>query len=171
MLAARRLTLVSLLVQGQVVEAGEAALSAKAAYNEGRRLIEAGDYGSGCPLVARSNVLEAAPDALLFVATCHEQEGKLAAAWKEYSQVVSAADASPKLRDVAERKARTLEPKLSSLSIAVTDSSIPGLRVRRNGDDVPADHWGVSVRVDPGDQMLEATAPGKRPWSNTIYVE
>ena len=43
--------------------------------------------------------------------------------------------------------------------------------MKRNGEAVDASAWGVAIPVDPGPQRIEATAPGRAPWSATMRAD
>ncbi|MBM4364335.1 MAG: hypothetical protein FJ104_16770, partial [Deltaproteobacteria bacterium] len=47
---------------------------------------------------------------------------------------------------------------------------IPGVVVKRDGIVVGQAAWGAAAPVDPGEHVVEVTAPGKKPWSATVKV-
>jgi hypothetical protein len=67
---------------------------------------------------------------------------------------------------------QALEPRLSHLTISVarTTSALPGLVVKRDGAPVGTGAWGAAVPVDPGEHVIEASAPGKQPWSTQVSI-
>jgi hypothetical protein len=48
---------------------------------------------------------------------------------------------------------------------------VPGLEVARNGVVVPKGVWGLPLPVDPGEQRIEARAPGYLPQQQVVVVE
>src|SRR4051812_24565538 len=58
--------------------------ASQALFDEGRRLLEAGNYVEACAKLDESYRLDAAAGTLLNLALCHEQQGRSASAWFEY---------------------------------------------------------------------------------------
>jgi hypothetical protein len=141
----------------------------KALFEDGKRLLESKDYDKACPLLAESFELTAATGPLLALAVCHEGQGKTASAWSEYNAVVARTRAQGQAdwADRAERAAMALEPNLPRLRVVLQTGaeSIPGLVLTRDGQPLGAAAVGASVPVDPGVHLVEASAPGRRPWS------
>ena len=63
-------------------------------------------------------------------------------------------------------RANKLEPKLSKLTIQV-QSTATGERVSKDAVEISAAEWGTAVPTDPGDHVVEATAPGKKAWRSS----
>ncbi|HXT99743.1 MAG TPA: tetratricopeptide repeat protein [Polyangia bacterium] len=150
---------------------------AEVLFREGRSLMATGNVAAACARFARSYALEASSGTLLNLASCHEREGKFAAASAEYE--TAARIAREQHREdrarVAEERVAALEPKLAHL-ILVAATPVPGLRVAV--DDGPPGEVGevgeagsqVPVPIDPGVRKVLATASGYRPWSTTVEV-
>lgn len=145
---------------------------AKELFENGKRLLEDKEYERACPLLAESFQLAAATGPLLALAVCHEREGKTATAWSEYSEVVARTRSTGQAdwADRAERAASALEPKLCKLRVVLEAGaeSIAGLVVKRDGLILGGSAIGVSFPVDPGLHLVEASAPGRRPWSTQV---
>ena len=71
--------------------------------------------------------------------------------------------------ELAAQKAKALEPKLSRLAIKVTGDA-SGISITRDGEAVEAAELGVAIPVDPGKHVVEASAPGKKPFSQAIEI-
>jgi hypothetical protein len=69
----------------------------------------------------------------------------------------------------ATRRAADLEKKLERLAVAVT-APADGLVVMRDGAVLDAGAWGAPLPVDPGKHRVEATAPGKKPFSVEVQT-
>jgi serine/threonine-protein kinase len=147
--------------------------AAQAAFDDGRRLVAAGDTVNGCPKLELSERLSPNVDVLLAIADCYERQGRTATAWVRFVEAANAA-ASAHLADreqAARAHAAALVPVLPKLVMSVTDpDATPGLQVTRDGAPVGPAQWGVAVAADPGPYTLAASAPGRAPWKMTIVV-
>src|SRR5262245_25000042 len=70
------------------------ASQADALFQEGKRLFEAGKIAEACGRFAESDALDPTVSALGLLAGCHEQQGKLIMAWKEYRETERRANAT-----------------------------------------------------------------------------
>jgi len=140
-------------------------------FQEGRSALEAGRYAEACPKLAESQQLDAGTGTLLALALCHDGEGKTASAWRELHAVVEESQRAGRADRVQLARARiaALEPRLSKLAVAV-GTPAPGLDVRRDGEPLPPAQWGRVAPVDPGEHVVRAEAPGRKPWRTTVTV-
>lgn len=147
---------------------------AQSLFEEARRLVKNGDLAAACPKFAESQRLAPAPGTLLNLARCHEQQGKLATARQEFLQVRAEARNS-KRRDreaAADERLAVIEKRAPRLAIAVPEKSrIAGLRLRLDGVELAEASWGISTPFDPGDHVLEASAPGRTTFSTTFILK
>jgi hypothetical protein len=163
----------SALLGSSLAHAGDAA-TAEALFREGRAQMDAGNYAAACPKLEESYAQDPATGTLLALGMCQERAGQTASAWATYSE--AAVRAKRDGRTDRERAARehmaALEPKLSHLTINVdpSASALPGFAVRRDGHEIGAGAWGTSVPIDPGEHVIEATAPGRRPFTSKLTV-
>lgn len=154
--------------------ASENQATAEALFREARSLMEAGSVAEACEKFAASQRIDPALGTLLNLARCHEQLGRTASAWAEFTQAASEARrAGQKARQKeAEERAIALEPKLVRLLIEVPEEvNVPALEVKRDGLVLDPAAWNTAVPVDPGLHAITADAPGKVSWSNTIDVK
>ncbi len=63
-----------------------------------------------------------------------------------------------------------LEPSLSKLTIQTSSAPELGLRVSLDSEALNEAKLGIEFPVDPGEHVLEATAPGHSPWSTRFFV-
>jgi hypothetical protein len=146
----------------------ERSVLAESLFREGRRLMDAGQVPAGCRKLEESQRLEAAAGTMLALAVCHEQEGRLATAWAEFSQSLVAArhDHRPDREAIANDHLTRLDGQLPRVAIDVpAGARVQGLEVFRNATQLADGAWGVALPCDPGLLILEVRAPGYLPWS------
>ncbi len=153
---------------------GDGSAMAETLFREGRRLMDQKRFDDACPKLAESHRMDPATGTLLALALCHEGQGKSASAWAEYTDAAARARAegSKSREDAARKRAAALEANLSRLTIRVANesASIEGLEIRRDGVAQPKASWGMAVPVDPGDHVIEASAPGRMPLRLEVKV-
>lgn len=154
-------------------QSGDSAL-AETLFQEGKRLMAERRFPEACQKLAESQRLDPAGGTLITLALCHEDEGRTASAWAEFSDALAQArrDGRSDRETVAKQHIALLEPKLSRLTITVdaTTAAIPGLEVRRTGVVLGKAAWGVASPVDPGEITIEARAPGYRAISTKVVI-
>lgn len=146
---------------------------AETLYRQARDLMAAGKYADACPKLKESYRIDPATGTLLNLAACHEAEGKFASAWLEYATAVVAArrDRRPDRVKYAEEHMQALEQKLSRLTVLVPEESdLPELELRLDGVVIGRAARGVPTPVDPGEHVVEASAPGRETWRVTVKV-
>ena len=150
------------------------AATAEILFQQGKALMDDGDYAAACPKLAESFRLDPATGALLALAICHEKEGRLATAWAEYVDVAGRAKSQGRedRAAAARQSAEKLRPRLSRMVIEVGEDAeaVEGLEIRRDGEVVGKAAWGVAVPVDGGKHRVEATAPGRVTWSTSVSL-
>lgn len=145
--------------------------AADALFTDARALMKRGHYAEACPKLVASQRLDPAIGTLLQLGYCYLNDGKTASAWASFNDaeaMARKANDRPRADDAA-RQAKALEPKLSKLTIEVPDRAA-GLEVKRDGKPVDAALFGSAIPVDPGEHTVEATQPGKQPWSAKVTV-
>jgi len=148
--------------------------AAEALFDEGLQLMNDKRYAEACPKLEESQRIDAGIGTLLYLAECYEKTGRTASAWATFREAASAASAAGQGDRARQGKARAdrLEPLLSKLtvSVAAENKSIPGFQVTRGGETVQAPLFETAVPVDPGNLVIEATAPGYEPVTKTVNV-
>ena len=152
----------------------DAGAAAEALFGSGKALMDRGDYAAACPKLAESQRLDPGNGTLARLATCHEKQGRTATAWSEYAELVTSAQRAGQAdrEKFARQHEAALEPQLSHLTVRVPAdaAAIAGLRIRRDETDVGSAAWAVAVPIDPGDHRVEASAPGRKPWSVLVTI-
>jgi serine/threonine-protein kinase len=144
--------------------------AAHAAFQAGHELLRAGRHAEACPKLEESQRLDPQLGTLLNVAECYAHTGRTASAWVAFSEAGATA---ARLRDPRAEKIRKraaeLEPGLSRLVIQV-EAPVAGLEIRRNGQLVREPLWRTALPVDPGEHLVEASAPEHVSWQDKIAV-
>jgi hypothetical protein len=166
-----RSILVAAIIAGAAVSAPHPAAAqtpnpaAVLLFEEGRKLLSEQKYAEACLKLSESQRLSPGVGTLLNLAKCYEALGKTASAWTSYKEAVFL---GKKLNDdrvpIAEQKATALEPRLMKLQIKM-QGDVPGLTIKRDDQDVGKGSFDTPIPVDPGDHLIEATAPGYSIWS------
>jgi len=146
---------------------------AEALFDRGLTLMRQGQYEQACAQLEQSQSIERGIGTMLYLAECYEKLGKTASAWAMFREAASAARAENQQDRAKTGSARAdrLEPLLSRLTINVAGANnTAGLVVTRNGQVVPSGAYGVALPSDPGQQRIEARAPGRSSWSSVVEL-
>ncbi|WP_394832960.1 tetratricopeptide repeat protein [Pendulispora rubella] len=155
-------------------QTGDSQAAGRALFDEGMQLFERGKFTEACPKFEASLARFAGIGTRGKLAECYEKLGRTASAWALYREVVAlAARAGDADRQaLGEERAKALEPKLARLTITVAaGGSVSGLVVKRNGVALAAGELGSTIAVDPGEVVVEATAPGRKTWTQRVPAE
>src|SRR5512143_2686426 len=110
------------------VFAQSASVQAQSLFEEGRKLLAAGNLAEACAAFDSSQKLDPAITTLLNLADCRERNQQLATAWGTFADAnrMARASSNAKLASVANNHAHKLEPRLSKLTISVpADRQVP----------------------------------------------
>ncbi len=150
------------------------AATAEALFDEARRLMTQGKFAAACPQLEESQKLDPGMGTLYNLADCYEKTGRIASAWGAFLDVAAQAkNANQATRESDARgRAAALEAKVSKLTVIVEGppAQTKGLEVKRNTVTVGKAQWGLALPVDPGEHVLEVSAPGKTTWSGKVQV-
>lgn len=136
-------------------------------FEEALRLMQADHCQDAIPLFSASQRLDPAAATLTNLATCYARVGKTATAYLTYQQASRSAilEHKPDLQRNTDQAILALAPTLTRLKIVPLGSSeLPQIRV--NG--VLVDDLREPVPLDPGENIIEATAPEHDPWRRTV---
>lgn len=168
--------LLSTLTASRIARAqvsAEEKATAEAVFEEGMRLIKKGNFAEACPKFEMSQRVEPAVGTMLYLAECYENTNRTASSWAMFREAASLAETSNQVERMktAQARAKRLEPRLAWLTIEVPkESAVPGLQIRRNGALVSVELAGTASPVDPGELLVEASAPGRLPYSTKVKV-
>ncbi len=164
---------VALALPAQAQPNAQAKAAAEALFDEGKKLLNAGDYPAACQKFEESDKLDPALGTELNLASCYEKGGRTASAWAMFRRVAAVAKTKKQAdrEKLARDRADALESVLSRLTIVVPDAvRVSGLSVRRNGEPVDPALYGQPVPIDPGAIEIEASAPGKRTFEKSLSL-
>lgn len=147
-------------------------LLAQALFDEGRALVERGDFAAACPKLAESQRLDPGGGTLLNLALCHEGEGKLATAYAELGAARAQAvrDGRKDREQLADTHLAALGPKVPRLAVELPSRPL-GVELHLDGAPLALAALGVPTMVDPGPHVVEATAPGHAPARVEVKLE
>ncbi|MBW2525459.1 MAG: hypothetical protein JRI23_14835 [Deltaproteobacteria bacterium] len=162
--------LIAMAMPSQAQTAAEKA-QAQALFDEARSLMKEGNVEQACDKFADSHKLDPAIGTQLNLAVCYEKLGRTASAWALFVEIRSTARRAgqTKRADLADRHAKALEPKLCRMLVEVAER-VPGLTIVRGSEPIAEAAWGSPVPVDPGEHLIRAEAPGKKPWETRVTV-
>ena len=152
-----------------------AAAEAQSLFDEGRKLMNKGDFVHACPRFAASQQADPAAGTLLNLANCYEKNGQTASAWVTFKDAAGAARAASHKdwEKRASEHAAALEKSLSRLTVRLgTDAGAgaAGMTFRRDDAPMGSALLGAAIPVDPGTHTVDAAAPGKRPFHIRVDV-
>jgi formylglycine-generating enzyme required for sulfatase activity len=116
------------------------ALAAESLFREAKDLVTGGKTAEACPKFAESQRLDPQIGTLLYLATCHSQEGKSATAWAEFLQA-------------ADQAARAHDEGSGGVP------SVPG-----SGWDAS---WNTKLAISTGDLRANLACDVLAPWTDT----
>lgn len=151
------------------------ATAAELLFDEGKALVERGDYAAACPKFIESHRIDPSGGTILHAADCHQSEGKLATAWTEYGEALSFAirDNRKDREKVAREQSAALAPRLGKvrLTFAPGAREQQGLRISVDRAPLRAAAWDASLPLDRGAHTVELDAEGRRAVLAEVVVE
>lgn len=153
-------------------EAGRQKALAEALFREGRDLIDDGRIEEGCLKLEASLKAEKSLGTLLNLAICHEQLGKTARAWAEYSEVAVWAKKSGETdrEAYARERSAALEPTLSRVRFVLQEPAA-NITILIDDEPIPSTAIGSALPLDPGKHRVTAKAPGKLAWTHPFEID
>jgi hypothetical protein len=153
------LVVAALLCASPTVHAGSA--EAEAAFRDGRKAVQAGDWAIACVRFADSERLEPAPGTLLNLADCEEHTGHLVSAHEHFGVAASGFPRGDTRRTLALAREAQLDKRIVRLTLRLAPSAPSDAVVHKADTIVPSSSLGSPILVDPGGLALVVTAPGR----------
>jgi tetratricopeptide (TPR) repeat protein len=140
-------------------------------FDEGRALMQKGDFDNACPKFEESQKLDPALGTLFNIGLCVEGMGKIRRALEVWRDALAQSQQAnePKRVATAQQHVTALEARVPTVAITV-DEPAPGLRVTVGGQELPQASWGQPLPLDPGNVEVSATAPDRQPYTQTLIV-
>ena len=171
--APRRLSIAAISACGLLALATPAhaqSAEAEALFSDGDALMKQGKLAQACDAFEASNRLETRAGTLIRLGECREQNHQLASAWSAYKDALTRVK-DPNKKAIATKKVAQLEPKLSYLTVLVSDESrVDGLALTRNGQPLDPALWNRAVPINGGEYVIGGRAPGHEEWRTTATV-
>jgi tetratricopeptide (TPR) repeat protein len=141
-------------------------------FKKGKKLLAEKKYAEACTAFEQSDRLDPEIGAKLNVALCYREWGKLATAWRWFTEAEQMAikagdDRAKRIRALITELDRDV-PRLKLTLPA--DAALDGVVIRLDGTELPAAELGEDRRVDPGPHRIE-TIVGGATRSKTVAVE
>jgi tetratricopeptide (TPR) repeat protein len=137
-------------------------------FQEGVRLMREDHCSQAISKFQSSYRLDPTASSLMNLGTCYARLGRTATAWRTYRKAAAAADdeKDEELKEQAFKAITLLTPTLTNLRI-VTPPGSAQLSLTLNGERLTAEEE-TSIPLDPGENIIEATAPGRTPWRRRV---
>lgn len=146
-------------------------VDAEALFRQGLALENAGKIGDACEAFAASNRIESRAGTLFQLGECRVKNHQLASAWAAFNDSLTRVT-DPAKRRFVEQALKDIEPRLSYLTVSVSDESrVPGLELTRDGEPLDSVMWNRAIPVDGGKIVIGGRAPGYKEWQVTVVVK
>jgi len=145
--------------------------TAQALFDEGTELFAHGDYDRACEKFRASDELDPKGGTLLNLALCREKQGRTGSAWTAFAEARNRSLKEHRDERVAfaDKKLAELKPLLPRLRVVVADD-LRALEIDVDGQVLPRAAWNTSVPIDPGEHVIDAKAPDRRPAKLTVRL-
>ncbi len=171
------LSVIALALGASIANAQSSSAEAESLFAQARGLMAEKKYAEACAAFESSNRLQASATTMYSLGVCREIEGKLATAWgvmidfdRQYRSTTD--PAITELVKKARERAKVLQPRLSSLTIAVPAASrADDLAIERDGATIDRGTWDRPLPVDGGAHTIAVRRPGYQAWSTTITLQ
>jgi hypothetical protein len=153
------LMLASLITTGAFAQ-NEAASAAM--FERGLAAMEAGQFGTGCPMLQESFRLDPRAGTLFTLAECENKAGKIATAVVHYEEYLLRVEKLPpgerpkqeQRVTIARKQVLTLKPQIPQLTLSLPANTADGVVVKRDGTVLGRPSLESAQPVDPGEHVL-----------------
>jgi len=153
--------------------AQDARATAQALFDDAVQAMKDKAYDRACPKL--EEVVKLQPGkvgAMVQLAQCYEEAGKIATAWGRYRAIADVAAPGDERGPSARARADALAARIPRLtfSVAAANRTARGFTVTWGGREVSAAEWDTALPVDPGAYDVIASAPGRKSWKSSVAV-
>jgi hypothetical protein len=153
--------------------------AAQALFDKAVADLNEGHAGTACPAFAESQRLDPRPGTLFALADCEVALGLIASALGHYHEYVGWVSRLPQDSQarhaervsLARAQIEALQPKVPTLTLALSPSAPAGLVIERDGVPLQGAALGVALPIDPGEHVIVAHAPGMPEERITVRIE
>jgi serine/threonine-protein kinase len=149
--------------------------TAEKRFKEGHDLLDEKRYGEACQKFEQSQQAAPASGAQLALAYCQELSGLLATSWRSYlaAEDLARIEGHEERTRAAIERSDALKERVSTLTIVVPSSvaKLPGLRLSLDGKALSTTAFGTAIPLDGGAHYIEASAPERSGWNETVLIE
>jgi hypothetical protein len=144
---------------------------ADALFEEGRVFAASGDYASACPKFEESQRIRPGIGTLFNLAECHEKVGKLALAFREYTEVAERTRVALQAdrEKIARERLEALASRVPLVTIAVPEAA-KGMVVTLDGQPLAAEAWNTPQAMDPGEHVLRVSGGKGEPHEESFTL-
>jgi len=163
----------ALMLSGPVFAQSVEESTSRVLFEEGRKLMDAGQYAAACAKFEEGQRLAGGIGMKFNLGECYEKVGRIASAWSAFKDVAGLARAQGQetREEIALERAAALEPRLSRLTLEVPPSlRAIGVVVKRDGVVIGPAAWSVALPADPGTRSVTFEAEGYEPATKTIDI-
>lgn len=139
-------------------------------FNEGLRLMQSDHCQDAVSFFLESQNNDPAAATLANLATCYARLGKTGSAYSTYKLAARAAilENKPELQKQTDHAASALMPQLTQLRVVpLGNGGLPNIKI--NGQSI--DDVRKPIPLDPGENIIEATAPGHETWRRIFSAQ
>lgn len=142
--------------------------AAEVLFQDARKLALDKRIDEACAKFAESQRLDPHVGTLMYLATCHAEQGKTATAWVEFTDATALAQRAGQREREAQARGRAAELSARLSKVAIRIEGGAEVSVRIAGREIRS--FDTALPFDPGPLVIEASAPGKMTWSQTVQV-
>ena len=143
---------------------------ARAKFQRATELEQAGNWTGALELFREVGQVKMTPQVRFHIAWCEENVGKLVTALGGYELALAEADdVGPDFKDEVTQKIQDLKAKIPKLVIERGDGA-QAAAIELDGVALGSNYIGVEFPVDVGPHAIEAKAPGREPFSETVTI-
>jgi hypothetical protein len=154
------LSFLLVLVASSARAQGRDAAAADVLFREGRKAMQAGEWGAACTKFKESYRLDPAPGTLLNMGDCEERLSHLAQAW-QYFREAEARLGQDDRAQLARQRAAAIEKRLAFVTFKLPANAPSDTRVVRDDVELTTTALEVALPLDPGTHVVRVVAKGR----------